>query len=119
MTQFREIEMKRFASILMVAVLVLGFSGSVFAGDDEVVMEGKVVCAKCALHEENREECQNVLVVGSGDEVKHFYLAANKVNEDFGDVCMATPGVKIAGTLSEKGGHQWLTASKIEKLKKS
>lgn len=102
----------------MVAVLVLSFSGSSFAEHHEVTMEGKVVCAKCALHEEGRDECQNVLVVGSGDDVKHFYLMANKVNEEFGDVCMATPGVRIQGEVSEKGGHQWLTASKIEKLKK-
>ena len=108
--------MKRLASVLMLAFLV---SGVAMAGEDSVTLEGTVSCAKCKLHEEGREECQNVLIVEKGGETMHYYLAANETNEEFGDVCMATPKVRATGTISEKDGHAWLTASKIEKVKET
>ena len=109
--------MKRLVCVWMVALLVSGVA--LAAGDEAVTVEGKVLCAKCKLHEEGRDECQNVLVVEKGDETMHYYLAPNDVNKEFGDVCMATPMVRATGTLSEKDGHTWLTASRIEKIAKS
>lgn len=108
--------MKRLAFVTMFALLVCGMA---VAGDAETVtVEGKVMCAKCKLHAEGLDKCQNVLVVEADGEEKHFWLAANKANKEFGDVCMATPMVKATGTVSEKDGHTWLTASKIEKVEK-
>jgi len=104
--------MKRLTCVLMLAFLV---SGIALAGEEKTVtVEGQVLCAKCKLHEEGRDKCQNVLIVEKGDKTMQYYLAANETNKDFGDVCMATPTVRATGTLSEKDGHTWLTASKIE-----
>jgi len=104
--------MRRIAFLLMVGLL---FAGAAIAEDAKTVtVEGKVMCAKCALKEEGREKCQNVLVVEKGDEVEHYYLAATAANEEFGEVCMAKPVVRVTGTLSEKDGHTWLAAEKIE-----
>ena len=108
--------MKRFVSVLTVALILI--SGIALADNHEVTLEGKVVCAKCALHEEDRAKCQNVLVVGEGDDAQHYYMAATDSNKDFGDVCMATPAVRATGTVKEKGGHTWLHATKIERVKK-
>ncbi len=103
--------MKQIACLLMLAFLV---SGTVVAGEgEEVTLEGTVMCAKCKLGEEEREKCQNVLVVKEGEKPMHYYMTA-KANEEFGDVCMKTPMVKVTGMLSEEDGKQWIAATKIE-----
>ena len=105
--------MKQIACLLVLAFLV---SGTIVAGEaDSVTLEGTVMCAKCKLGEEDREECQNVLVVKGDDEPMHYYLTAD-ANKEFGDVCMSTPVVRVTGTLSEKDGKSWLAATKIEKI---
>lgn len=106
--------MKRVACLLMLTFLVAGVA---VAGDSETVtVEGKVLCAKCAMHEEGREECQNVLVVENGEKATHYYLAATEASEEFGPVCKGTPMVRATGTVSEKDGHMWLAATKLEKM---
>jgi len=103
--------MKQLACVLMLAFLV---TGSVVAGDAEAVtLEGTVMCAKCKLGEEDRDKCQNVLVVKGDEEPVHYYLTA-EANKKFGDVCMKTPVVRVTGTLSEEDGKHWLAATKIE-----
>lgn len=102
--------MKQLASLLILAFLV---SGMVVAGEGkEVTLEGTVLCAKCKLGED-LAKCQNVLVVKGGEKEMHYYLSA-KANEEFGDVCMKTPVVKVTGMLSEEDGKQWIAATKIE-----
>ena len=108
--------MKRMASILMVALVLMG--GIAVAGDEEVTLEGTVVCGKCTLGEEDRSKCQNVLVVGEGDDAQHFYMAMTASNKEFGDVCMKKTPVRATGTVEEKGGQTWLHTTKIEPVKK-
>lgn len=103
--------MKQLACVLMLAFLV---SGAVVAGEAKAVtLEGTVMCAKCKLGEEDRDKCQNVLVVKGDEKPMHYYLTA-KANEEFGDVCMKTPVVRVTGTVSEEDGKSWLAATKIE-----
>ena len=105
--------MKKIAVLLVFCCLVL--SAAAVAGEAEAVtVEGKVMCARCVLHDEGLTECQNVLVVEGGEEATHYYLSGTEANEEFGDVCMATPIVRATGTVSEKDGHTWLAATKIE-----
>jgi len=106
--------MKKLA--ILSIVLFLSFSAGL-AGDDPVTLEGKIVCAKCSLHEEGRAKCQNVLVVEDGDETKNYYLADTEANKEFGEVCMAKKPVVVTGTVSEKDGQMWLAAAKIEPVK--
>ncbi|MDH3628927.1 MAG: DUF6370 family protein [Acidobacteriota bacterium] len=111
--------MKKIGLLAMILGLVI--SGAAIAGDAEVVtIEGKVMCAKCALHEEGREKCQNVLAVESDDaDTVYYYLAANETNAEFGEVCMATPSVRVTGTVEEKDGKNWLVATVIEPVEAS
>lgn len=110
--------MKKFG--LLVLVMGLVFSGVALAGDSEVVtIEGKVMCAKCALHEEGREECQNVVAVEADGETTYYYLVATEANEEFGEVCMATPRVRATGTVEEKDGKFFMTATAIEAVEES
>ena len=103
--------MKQVACLLVLAFLV---TGAVVAGEaDSVTLEGTVMCAKCKLGEEDREKCQNVLIVKGDDEPMHYYLTAD-ANKEFGDVCMKTPTVRVTGTVTEEDGKSWLAATKIE-----
>lgn len=87
------------------------------SGSNSVTLEGKIVCARCALHVDGQDACQNVLVVESdkGKET-HYFLTKNDVYEEQGDVCMAKPVVRVTGTVSKEDGRQWLTATKMEPL---
>jgi len=107
--------MKKLAWLAALLVVFAVGTGALVAGEtgDPVTLEGKVVCAKCALHEEGREECQNVLVVESGDSPVHYYLTKNAVDEEFGPVCMKAKAVRVTGSVSEKDGKMWLAATKI------
>jgi len=105
--------MKQVASLMVFALLLTGVA--VAAEAEAVTVEGKVLCAKCKLGEE-RDVCQNVLVVEKGEKAMHYYMTATEANKEFGDVCMATPMVRATGTVSEKDGQMWLAASKIEKV---
>jgi len=107
--------MKKIAFVAALLVFSAVWAGALVAGEkgDSVTLEGKIICAKCALHEEGREECQNVLVVESGDSPQHYYLTKNTVDEDFGPVCMKEKAVQVTGTVSEKDGKMWMAASKI------
>jgi len=107
--------MKGFAFLAALLVVFVVATGAIVAGDKDasVTLEGKVVCAKCGLQEAGREECQNVLVVKSGDSPEHYYLTKNAVDEEFGPVCMKTKAVQVTGTVSEKDGKMWLAATKI------
>jgi len=105
--------MKQVACLMMLALLVTGVA---VAGEAETVtVDGKVMCAKCKLGEE-RDKCQNVLVVEKGEKAMHYYLTATDANKEFGDVCTGTPMVRATGTVSEKDGMTWLAATKMEKL---
>jgi len=113
--------MKKFAvPMLAVAIAVVGLVSFAVADcgephGDEVTLEGQVICAKCSLGEE-REECQNVLVVKKDDDKSHYYIKKNAVNSDFGDVCMKKVDVKVTGVVEEADEKMWIAPSKIEKV---
>jgi uncharacterized ParB-like nuclease family protein len=112
---------------LCVALLMGAVALPVVAGDtaapakaaqsaQEQTLEGKVMCAKCGLHEEGRTECQNVLVVDKDGKTHHYYMTKNAAYDKLGEVCGASKPVRVTGAISEAGGHTWVTASKIEPL---
>lgn len=105
---------------LAVFGMVLMISASFALSGDEagsVTLEGKIVCAKCTLHEEGRTKCQNVLVVEDAGTTQNYYLADTEANKEFGEVCMAKKPVVVTGTVSEQDGQLWLAATKIESVK--
>ena len=105
--------MKQVACLMILAVLA---TGTIVAGEAKsVTLEGTVMCAKCKLGEEDRDKCQNVLVVKGDDKPMHYYLTA-EANKKFGDVCMKTPVVRVTGTVSEEDGKSYLAATNIEPI---
>ena len=82
----------------------------------EKMLKGTLACAKCVLHEEGATKCQSVLQVKEGDKTVKYYLADNETAQGaHPKVChKAIEGVTVTGTVMEKDGKMWITASKIE-----
>jgi hypothetical protein len=95
-------------------VAVLGLLVAASAAD-EVTLKGTIVCAKCVLKKPDAKECQNVLLTDGADGKKvEYYLAKSAAGDAVGEVCMEKKDVTVTGTVSEKDGRKWITASKVE-----
>ena len=83
---------------------------------DEKTLKGELVCAKCYLNKADAKECQDVLLVknASGETVE-FYVTKNQVSQESGEACTEKIPATIVGTVAEKDGRKWVTASKITK----
>jgi hypothetical protein len=100
-----------------VAALAVGLA-AVLVAADEVTLEGKIACAKCTLKKADAKECQNVLLVKDADgKTAEYYITVNETAEEFGEVCTNTTDAKVTGTVSEKDGRKWITASKVDASK--
>ena len=105
---------------LLIALLAVAtLAGFALAADEAttVTVTGKIVCAKCSLHKEDAKECQNVIVADVGGKTVEYYLTKNTLSEDFGHVCKGEKNVVATGTVSEKDGKTWLTATKMDQPK--
>ncbi len=106
---------KKLVATCFAFALVLA-SVSVLAGDAKhVELEGTLLCAKCSLGQDFKE-CTTALVVKKGDEETIYYVIDNDVLEAAGKPCMDQSKARVSGTVAEKDGKTWVTASKIEKL---
>ena len=108
-------------ALVLFSILGLVLAGVALAGDkaESVTVEGTIVCAKCTLKDAAQKDCQSVLQVKKGEEVVTYYLVKNDVAEKFGHVCQGSKEAKVTGTVAEKDGHMWLTASKMDPVKVS
>jgi hypothetical protein len=79
-----------------------------------VTLKGTLLCAKCFLGQ--GDKCQNVLKVKEGEKETLYYLTPNDLsNDEHGKVCKEPKdGVTVTGTVEDKDGKKWLTASKID-----
>lgn len=113
-----------FMAALAVAALILVPTAVAGEGHDhgshgkEVTVEGKILCAKCTLKKADATGCQDVLVVEHGGKTMEYYVAKNEVAEKYGHVCQGEKPVVATGTVMEKDGKTWITASKMEAPKK-
>ena len=103
--------------ICLIAVAALFATVISVRADDtakETTLKGTMVCGKCFLHQS--DTCQNVLQVKDGDKTVDYWLTDNDVSKDFHkNVCHAPEkDVTVTGTVSEKDGKQYITATKIE-----
>ena len=105
--------------MLFAVVVVSVLAGFVVAGDEgaAVTVTGKIVCAKCSLKKADAKECQNVIVADNNGKTVEYYLAKNALTEEFGHVCKGEKNVVATGTVADKDGKTWLTASKLEQPK--
>ena len=109
--------MRSRALALAATFVVLGAvaTATAFASGDEVTLKGTIVCAKCTLKKPDAKECQNVLLVPGADGKKvEYYLAPSKSADAVGEICMESKAATVTGTVSEKDGRKWITASKVE-----
>lgn len=109
---------------LVAVALVLGLAGAALASDKpaakaaEVTLTGDVQCAMCILKKADAKGCQDVLVVADKAGKTEYYLVKNAVSDKWGMSCMAPRKAVATGSVSEKDGKKWLTASKLEAVKK-
>ncbi len=105
--------MKTFAKLGLAVALAFGFVALAQAGEEakSLTLEGEVMCAKCTLKKADATECQDVLVVSEGDAKGEYYIAKNDVAEKFGHVCSSKKAAKVTGTVAEKDGKKWITAT--------
>lgn len=122
-----EMTTKRSGSLLAALAVTLSLgAGALTAGTarasdtgKEVSVSGDLQCAKCNMKAKDATKCQDVLVVAGkdGSAPAEYYLVKNDVAEKFGHVCRGTKSVAATGTVLEKDGKKWLTATKIEQSK--
>jgi hypothetical protein len=105
--------MKMVAKLALALALVVGLVAVANAGD-ETTMTGNIMCAKCALKKADAKECQDVLVVKAGDKTSEYYVVKNEVSKAFGHVCKDEKPAVVTGTVSEKDGKSWISATKME-----
>jgi hypothetical protein len=106
-------------SFALIAALMLGnFGLNAFAKDaKETTISGKMVCAKCVLHE--TKACQNVVQVQQGGKTVNYYLVQNDISKaKHEDICGGgSENVTATGTVKEKDGKEMMTVSKIDVIK--
>ena len=102
--------------LLMTLVAVASLAGFAFAGEEAktVTVTGKIVCAKCSLQKDDAKACQNVIVADESGKTVEYYLVKNALAEEFGHVCKGEKNVVATGTVGEKDGKTWITATKME-----
>ena len=108
-------KMLRLLIALAAVTTLAGFAG---AGEDAktVTVTGKMVCAKCSLQKDDAKQCQNVIVADESGKTVEYYLMKNALAEEFGHTCKGEKNVVATGTVSEKDGKTWITATKLDQL---
>jgi hypothetical protein len=101
---------------LALSLLVMFGLANIVRAADEVTVKGTFTCAKCDLKETSA--CQNVLQVKDGDKTVTYYMVANDLSKGSHGACCKAPvaNISVTGTVEEKDGKKWITASKIEGL---
>ena len=102
--------------LLIALFAVATLAGFALAGEEAktVTVTGKIVCAKCSLQKADAKECQNVIVSEVAGKTVEYYLAKNALSEEFGHVCKGEKNVVATGSVSEKDGKIWITATKMD-----
>lgn len=101
-----------------IAGLVLfSLATTTFAKDkEEVTISGEGKCAKCSL--KTADKCQNVIQTTENGKKTTYYLAKNKISNDFHEnLCKESKQVKATGTVKEVDGKKELTVTKLELAK--
>ena len=99
---------------VMMALGALAVAAPVWAADE--TLKGDMVCAKCFLKKPDAKECQDVLLVKNATgEPTEYYVTKNDVAKESGEACTTKIPATITGTVSEKDGRKWITATKIVK----
>ena len=58
-----------------------------------------------------------LVVKGEQDKTTEYYVAKNDVSEKFGHVCTGTKNAVVTGSVTQKDGKTWITATKMDEKK--
>ena len=106
--------MKTIAKLGLALALVVGFVAAASAGD-ETTVTGNIMCAKCSLKKADAKDCQDVLVTkDTAGKVTEYYVEKNEVAKAFGHTCRGEKAAMATGTVTEKDGKKWISATKME-----
>jgi len=99
---------------VMLTLGALAVAMPAWAADE--TLKGDMVCAKCFLKKLDAKECQDVLLVKNATgEPTEYYVTKNDVAKESGEACTTKIPATVTGTVSEKDGRKWITATKIVK----
>jgi hypothetical protein len=106
----------KFLRLLIALMAVATLAGFASAAEEAktVTVTGKIVCAKCSLQKDDAKACQNVIVATEGGKTVEYYLVKSPLAEEFGHVCKGEKNVVATGTVTEKDGKTWITATKLD-----
>jgi hypothetical protein len=96
-------------SLCLMILAVCSIPG--FAQGKEVTLTGKITCAMCDLKTE--KECMTVIVVNEGGKDVTYYLDAKSSKANHDAICQTAKEGSVTGTVSEKGGKRYVTATKV------
>ena len=101
---------RRLTGLTTVVGLLLVFGLYMAYGQEkkEVTVSGEVVCGHCTLHAV--DACTAAIKTADGN----YLLAKNDESDKIFDKRDKGVKVKVTGTVEEKDGKKWITASKIE-----
>jgi Family of unknown function (DUF6370) len=112
--------MKTWIIVVVAAALVSPFLVGFSAAQEkqkEVVLKGKVTCAKCDLGLE--KNCTTVIVVkekskdGKNQDVVYYF--DTKANKDYhAEICSDSKAGEVTGVVSDKDGKKIITISKVK-----
>ncbi|MEW6321367.1 MAG: DUF6370 family protein [Acidobacteriota bacterium] len=94
-------------------LLAVGMLAPMAAATADETFAGKISCAKCHLKKAGVTECQDILTVTDAKGMKTEYWLVK--NEATGHQCSGEVEATVTGTVAEKDGQKWLTASKVTK----
>lgn len=105
------------AAFALVCVGLLVASGTNSAGEKdkkEVVLKGKITCAKCDLG--TATECATVIVVKDKESKKDitYYFDAKGHGKFHDDICTAAKNGTVTGTVKDADKKKVVTVKKVE-----
>lgn len=104
---------KLFAVALALAVVVTTAQARPDKKGDEKTLTGTITCAKCDLGVESK--CATVIKV-KGDDGKDvvYYFDQKSDKANHGKICKSPKEGTVHGTVTEKDGKKWVSATKVE-----
>ncbi|GIW80661.1 MAG: hypothetical protein KatS3mg105_2468 [Gemmatales bacterium] len=99
--------------VCLLIVFLAGLAAVPALGQEkkEVVLKGKITCAKCELKLANR--CSTVVVVKKGDKDVVYYFDEKSHRAHHRAVCQGAKKGSVTGTVTKKGDKYYISVRKI------
>jgi hypothetical protein len=107
--------MRYVLGIVLFSMVIAGLTIPSVGQDKPTTLSGKVTCAMCDLKTD--KECATVIVVKEKGKDVIYYLDPKSSKDNHDAVCKGGKEGAVTGTVSQKGGKNIITASKVD-LKK-